>query len=102
MRLRGKPMKQWMQIAALCLFFMGFSVLSTQAQIGGPPSITVPPLGISVSAGGTALLTATAVDATKGVKWLYNGGTLPAGSKVSTLNVLGIGAVSTLTINPAT
>src|ERR1700761_7522292 len=102
MRLSGSIKSRMLRLPAFCFVFLSFSLVQLRAQIGGPPVIAVPPLGLSVSYGVNAQLTATAVDATKGVQWLFNGIPVSTNCNVSTLNILGVGAVSTLTISNIT
>lgn len=58
--MNGKPVYNVIRLlkSAVCLLFIGLFTARTQAQIlGGPPDITVQPVGLSVQNGGTAILT---------------------------------------------
>jgi len=88
----------------ICLMFFGLFAARTQAQIlGGPPVISVPPVGLAVQNGGTAILTSTVLLSLTPMQftWLLNG------KPVSTTNTTVVNVVvpivnttiSTLTVN---
>lgn len=84
------------------LIFLVFGLFTARAQaqlLDPPPSITVPPVGISVQNGGTAILTASAASLPlpiTSVTWYRNGKAVSSG--VLTVN-LGATAVTTLTVS---
>lgn len=89
---------QWARKAAICLAFFGFFAEKCQAQLGGPPTIAVQPLGVSVLNGGSATFSTTAVSSTSmQFKWMFNGKTI-ANPSVANVVVPLVGTVSTLTI----
>lgn len=52
------------QIVAICLFCFGIGVSRSYAQLGGPPQMTVQPVGLSVQNGGSATFIAAAASLT--------------------------------------
>jgi len=58
------PLSRAAQIAAICLFCFGIGVSRSYAQLGGPPQMTVQPVGVSVLNGGSATLIAGAASLT--------------------------------------
>lgn len=91
----------WLLKAAVCLLFFAFWAAKCDAQLGTPPIIAVPPLGVSVQSGDTASLIATAVSLTPmQFTWNCNGHPMPH-AHVANLVTLA-GTVSTLTISNAT
>lgn len=56
--------KHGLRLLAICLIACYFGTFTVQGQIGGPPLIIVQPLGISVSKGGTAIITVVAASLT--------------------------------------
>lgn len=92
----------WPLKAALCLWFFVFWAAKCDAQLGTPPIIAVPPVGISVQNGGTGSLTATAVSLTPmQFTWNCNGHPMPHAHVLNVVVPL-VGTVSTLTISNAT
>jgi hypothetical protein len=92
-----------LQKAAVCLAFFGFVSLREACASGAPPSITVPPLGLSVQNGGTIVLTATiGLSLTPlTVRWYCNNNQVTNGT-VANLSVPIVGTtISTLTITNA-
>lgn len=84
--------------AAICLAFFGFLTAKCVAGLGLPPVIAVPPLGLAVQNGGTAILTATATSLTSmQLTWLYKGQPIQNPQVVNVVVPL-VGTVSTLTI----
>jgi hypothetical protein len=86
--------------AAVCLAFFGLLAAKEVWALGLPPLITVPPLGLSVQNGGTAILTATVGLSLSHleIQWQLNGKKITRGT-VSTLTVPILGTtVTTLTI----
>lgn len=89
---------QWIRKAAVCLAFFAFFVAKCHAQIGGPPTIAVQPLGLSVLNGGSATFTTTAVSLTSmQFKWQFNGKVISNPNVVNVVVPL-VGTVSTLSI----
>jgi hypothetical protein len=92
--------RRWFQKFVNYLIF-GVFTANAQAQIFGPPSFVVQPLGISVQNGGTALLTTSAASVPlpiTSVTWYYNDKAISAGNaSIVTVN-LGVSATSVLTI----
>lgn len=92
----------WLLKAALCLALFAFWAAKCDAQLGTPPIIAVPPVGISVQSGDTASLTATAVSLTPmQFVWNCNGHPMPH-ARIANIVVPLVGTVSTLTISNAT
>jgi Immunoglobulin I-set domain len=93
----GRFSKNWRQKMMVCLAFFGFLEVNSQAQIlKPPPDIIVPPVGISVQNGGTAIFTATATSLSPmTIDWLFNGKPVSA-TNTTVVTLLG---VSTLTVN---
>ena len=79
---------QWLRNAMLSLILLGFCGQTVRAQLGPPPIIAVQPLGLSVSSGGTAILTVVAASVTSmSFKWYRNGQVIPgATGSIITLN----------------
>lgn len=80
----------WLQKAAIIPILLGVFSAPVQAQLGPPPVIAVQPLGLSVSRGGTAVMTVVAVSLTSlSYKWYRNGVLIPGatGSIISLTNV---------------
>jgi hypothetical protein len=97
----------WLLKALICTVLVSLFAAGSQAQIlgdGGPPNITVPPVGLSVQNGGTAILTATVTSETAlTISWFLNGQPIPT-TNITVLNVAVplVGTVSTLTVNGVT
>lgn len=97
--MEGKPHSNliWMLKTVTCLMFFGLFAARTQAGLGLPPVIIVPPLGLAVQNGGIAILTTTAVSLTPmQFTWLLNGKPIPT-TNTAVVTLLG---VSTLTVDP--
>jgi len=91
----------WLLKMALCFEFSAFCAAKCEAQLGGPPSISVQPLGVSVQSGGTALIATTAVSLTPMTfTWKFKGNAM-TNPQVANVNGV-VGVVSTLTIPDAT
>jgi hypothetical protein len=94
--------RRWFQNIVKFMVFGLFTANAKAQVLFGPPSITVPPVGISVQNGGTAVLTmaSTSTPLTiSSVTWYYNNKVITnANATVLTVN-LGLTASSTLTIN---
>ncbi len=91
--------------ALICFVFMGFHQLDALAASGPPPSVTVPPVGISVSKGGIAVITLiadTSIGTTETFTWQLNGHDISTNKNVLVVSAVvpltGIGT-STPTIN---
>ena len=90
-------MKHILPIRLIFTVLLGFLALGARAQVGLPPVIVVQPLGVSVSQGGTVVLTVVAASATSMTyKWYRNNAVVggATGSTV-TLNNLGTGQAGT-------
>jgi hypothetical protein len=107
--MNGKPVYNVIRLlkSAVCLLFIGLFTARTQAQIlGGPPDITVQPVGLSVQNGGTAILTTSVLLSLTQLQftWLLNGKPVPTTNttvaNISVVNLLGItiGTESILTV----
>ncbi|HUA67362.1 MAG TPA: hypothetical protein VMA13_02335 [Candidatus Saccharimonadales bacterium] len=93
---------------AICWIFLGFFTTKSFA-LGFPPSVAVPPVGISVQNGGTAIFTVIAYANLSGVSftWYLNGQPI-TNANVTVVNtttntliggILGLVPVSVLTVN---
>jgi len=98
-----RRLKYLLPKAAICLIFLGLSVVTSCAQLGTPPIILVQPLGISVPIGGTVILTTTALSTTSMTfNWSLNGKKIDKKNKNTTVvNVVIplVGTISTLTVS---
>lgn len=66
------------------LLLMAALPLSSLAQIGPPPVITIQPASLTVTNGGNATFTVTAISATKiWYQWRFNGTAIPGAGKSS-------------------
>src|SRR5271170_3175429 len=98
--MNGKPVYNVIRLhkTAVCLLFIGLFTARIQAQIlGGPPDISVQPVGLSVQNGGTAILTTTVLLSLTPLQftWLLNGKPVPT----TNTTVVNISVVSLLGIN---
>jgi uncharacterized repeat protein (TIGR01451 family) len=89
----------WPTKALICGALVVFWTANCLAQLGGPPTILVQPLGVSVQNGGTAIFTTTALSplTTATFTWMQNGKSLNHGTVANVVVPL-VGTVSTLTI----
>lgn len=67
-------MSNWTKTLRWAAILLGFTAVTSLAQIGPPPVITVQPLGLSVPKKGTAVMTVVAVSATTlSYQWYKDG-----------------------------
>jgi Ig-like domain-containing protein len=99
MKPKYRIMTYWPGKVLICAAFFGFWTSKCLAQLGGPPTIVVQPLGVAVQNGGTAILTATALSPllTPTFTWTVNGKSINHGT-VANVAVPLVGTVTTLTI----
>jgi len=96
-----KYSKYRLKETVICLVFLGFFTVRSNAQLGTPPIIIVQPLGLAVQNGGTAVLTTTAVSLTSmQFQWIFNGKQIKK-NHTTVVNVVIplVGTVSTLTLD---
>lgn len=99
MNQKYRVMTYWPGKALICAAFVVLWTTNCLAQLGGPPSIIVQPLGVSVQNGGTAVLTATALSPLLKAtfSWTQDGKSINHGTVLNVAVPL-VGTVSTLTI----
>ena len=99
MNAKSTVVTYWPKKAFICAAFVVLWTANCVAQLGGPPSIIVQPLGVSVQNGGTAVLTTTALSplTTPTFTWMLNGKSINHGTVANVVVPL-VGTVSTLTI----
>jgi hypothetical protein len=96
---------------AICVVFLGFLATKSYAGLGFPPSVAVPPVGISVQNGGIAVFTVIANVNLSGVNftWSFKGKSI-TNANVTVVNtttntllggILSLVPVSILTVNNA-
>jgi hypothetical protein len=102
MERKRKFNRGWLRKMVIFTGFFGILAAKSQAQIfKTPPDIIVPPVGISVQNGGTAIFVATATSlSSMTIDWLFNGKPVPT-TNTTVVTLLGVSTLTVKNVSPA-